>query len=67
MYKVLTGAQMYSVRTLTQTQEGLDATLKALKEMGYQGHISFECGCEGDRATVLPAAIDLLRKQWEEA
>ena len=35
MYKVLTGAQMYSVRTLTQTQEGLDATLKALKEMGY--------------------------------
>lgn len=41
--------------------------MRALKEMGYQGHISFECGCEGDRATVLPAAIDLLRKQWEEA
>lgn len=41
--------------------------MRALKEMGYQGHISFECGCEGDRATVLPAALDLLRKQWEEA
>lgn len=41
--------------------------MRALKEMGYQGHISFECGCEGDRATVLPAAIALLRKQWEEA
>ena len=39
MYKVLTGAQMYSVRTLTQTQEGLDATLKALKEMGYTDKI----------------------------
>lgn len=41
--------------------------MRALKEMGYKGHISFECGCEGDRATVLPAAIDLLRKQWDEA
>lgn len=41
--------------------------MRALKEMGYKGHISFECGCEGDRATVLPAAIDLLHKQWDEA
>ena len=40
---------------------------RALKEMGYQGFVSFECGCEGDRATVLPAAVELLRKQWEEA
>ena len=40
---------------------------RALKEMGYQGFVSFECGCEGDRAIVLPAAVELLRKQWEEA
>jgi sugar phosphate isomerase/epimerase len=35
MYNVLTGAQMYSVRTLTQTAENLDATLGALAKMGY--------------------------------
>ena len=35
MYKVLTGAQLYSVRTLTQTPESMDAALKAIKEMGY--------------------------------
>jgi len=40
---------------------------RALKEMGYQGFVSFECGCEGDRNVVLPAALDLLRAQWEQA
>lgn len=35
MYNVLTGAQMYSVRTLTQTAEGLDAALGAIAAMGY--------------------------------
>ena len=40
---------------------------RALKELGYPGFVSFECGCEGDRATVLPAAVELLRKQWDEA
>ncbi len=40
---------------------------RALKELGYEGFVSFECGCEGDRATVLTAAVELLRKQWEEA
>ncbi len=35
MYNVLTGAQMYSVRTLTQTAEDLDRTLGALAKMGY--------------------------------
>lgn len=35
MYNVLTGAQMYSVRTLTQTAEDLDNTLGALAKMGY--------------------------------
>ncbi len=41
--------------------------MRALKEMGYTGHISFECGHVGDKAVVLPAAVELLRKQWEEA
>lgn len=35
MYNVLTGAQMYSVRTLTQTADALDGTLGALAKMGY--------------------------------
>ena len=40
---------------------------RALKELGYEGFVSFECGREGDPATVLTNAVDLLRKQWEEA
>ena len=52
MYKVLTGAQMYSVRTLTQTQEGLDATLKALKEMGYTS-----VQLSGQNPTLDPSAV----------
>ena len=35
MTKFITGAQMYSVRTLTQTEESLYETLKAIKAMGY--------------------------------
>ena len=40
---------------------------RALKELGYPGFISFECGCEGDRKEVLTNAVQLLRQQWEEA
>lgn len=40
---------------------------KGLKMMGYDKYVSFECGAQGDRAIVVPAALDLLRKQWEEA
>ncbi|MDR2496268.1 MAG: sugar phosphate isomerase/epimerase [Tannerellaceae bacterium] len=40
---------------------------KGLKMLGYNKYVSFECGCQGDRATVVPAAVELLRKQWEEA
>lgn len=40
---------------------------KGLKMLGYDKYVSFECGCQGDRSTVLPAAVELLRKQWEEA
>ncbi|MBP5619614.1 MAG: sugar phosphate isomerase/epimerase [Bacteroidaceae bacterium] len=41
--------------------------MRALKEMGYPGFISYECGCDGDKATILPQSVELLRKQWEEA
>jgi sugar phosphate isomerase/epimerase len=40
---------------------------KALKMLDYNGYVSFECGCRGDRNVVVPAAVELLRKQWEEA
>lgn len=58
-------------RRLTPTEDGekdnyVDG-MRALKEMGYPGFISFECGCEGDRAQVLPKAVELLRTQWEQA
>lgn len=39
----------------------------ALKEIGYDKYVSFECGTKGDRATTVTAAVDLLRKQWAEA
>ncbi|MDH6358146.1 sugar phosphate isomerase/epimerase family protein [Parabacteroides sp. PF5-9] len=40
---------------------------KGLKMIGYDKYVSFECGCQGDRATVVPAALALLREQWEQA
>lgn len=40
---------------------------KGLKMMGYDKYVSFECGAQGDRNIVVPAALELLRKQWEEA
>ena len=40
---------------------------RALKEIGYDKYVSFECGTKGDRATTVAAAVDLLRKQWAEA
>lgn len=43
------------------------AGFKALKEMGYDKYISFECGCATDPSTALPAAVELIRKQWQEA
>jgi sugar phosphate isomerase/epimerase len=43
------------------------AGFKALKMLEYDKYVSFECGCQGDRNIVVPAAVELLRKQWEEA
>ena len=41
---------------------------RALKELAYPHYVSFECGCRSDdRAATLPAAVELLRKQWDEA
>ena len=40
---------------------------RALKEIGYDKYVSFECGTNGDRATTVTAAVDLLRRQWAEA
>lgn len=40
---------------------------KALKEIGYEGYVSLECGTKGDRALTTAAAVELMRKQWSEA
>ena len=40
---------------------------KGLKMLGYDKYVSFECGCQGVREVVVPAALELLRKQWKEA
>lgn len=41
---------------------------RALKVMGYEGFISFECGCRNDnRKQAAVNAVDLLRSQWEDA
>lgn len=40
---------------------------KGLKMIGYNKYVSFECGAQGDRNIVVPAAVELLRKHWEEA
>ena len=40
---------------------------RALKEMGYDKYVCFECGTKGDRAETVTAAVNLLRSQWEQA
>ena len=40
---------------------------KGLKAIGYQDYVSFECGTAGDKMTAIPAALKLLREQWEQA
>jgi sugar phosphate isomerase/epimerase len=40
---------------------------RGLKAIGYQDFVSFECGCKGDSRKALPAAVQLLREQWEAA
>lgn len=40
---------------------------RALKQMGYQHYVSFECGTKGEREQTVVAAVELLRQQWEQA
>ena len=40
---------------------------RALKELGYDKYVSFECGTKGDRATTVIQAVNLLRQQWAKA
>jgi len=40
---------------------------RALKDLGYDKYVGFECGTNGDRATTVTAAVNLLREQWKLA
>jgi len=40
---------------------------RGLKAIGYQDFVSFECGCKGDPTKALPAAVKLIREQWNSA
>jgi len=39
--------------------------MRALIELEYPYYVSFECGSKGDKAVTLPAAVELLRTQWD--
>lgn len=40
---------------------------KGLKLIGYDNYVSFECGSQGDKKTTVPAAVALLKEQWNKA
>lgn len=40
---------------------------RALKELGYDKFVSFECGTVSDRASTVTEAVQLLREQWGKA
>jgi sugar phosphate isomerase/epimerase len=40
---------------------------KALKMINYSHYVSFECGSKGEKSIVVPAALKLLREQWDMA
>ena len=40
---------------------------RALKELDYPYYVSFECGTKGEREQTVKAAVELMRKQWEQA
>ncbi len=41
--------------------------MRGLKVIGYQNYISFECGSVGDKAVTIPAAVKLIKEQWQQA
>ena len=49
-----------------EAENSLDG-MRAIKEMGYDKYVSFECGTDGDRTVTVPAAVALLREQWQKA
>lgn len=40
---------------------------KGLKFIGYKNFVSFECGSKSDRKISIPAAVELLNEQWNNA
>lgn len=40
---------------------------KGLKYIKYKNFVSFECGSKGDKNFTIPAAVRLLKEQWEQA
>ena len=40
---------------------------KALKMLGYDKYVSYECGCQGDRNIIIPQSVKLLKEQWGKA
>jgi sugar phosphate isomerase/epimerase len=40
---------------------------RALKTLGYDKYVSYECGCKGDRNIIVPESVKLLREQWKKA
>lgn len=40
---------------------------KGLKMINYPNFVSLECGAVGDKKVVIPAAVKLLKQQWEMA
>ena len=40
---------------------------RGLKEIAYLDYVSFECGSVGDSKITLPAAVKLMKEQWEKA
>jgi sugar phosphate isomerase/epimerase len=40
---------------------------RGLKLIGYQDFVSFECGSTGDKQSTIPAAVKLIREQWQTA
>lgn len=39
----------------------------ALKEIGYEHYLAFECGIPGDPCEEFPKAMDYIREEWEKA
>ena len=70
--KYLRHVHMANRKNRKMPGEGGDADyyvdgFRALKEMEYPYYVSFECGSEGEREVTVPAAVQLLREQWEKA